>query len=257
MSTQTSNVDNAEIAKFDALASRWWDPAGEFRPLHEINPLRLDYIRQRVGLGGTAVVDIGCGGGILAESMAAAGARVEYVERRQIAAVRNDGARVATGDRFVFVDADTVVPPETLADAWRALDDGAVGGGAHIRMDGDVPRLAGTIVTVAARLFVWAGLTGGAFIFANRTDFEAVGGFDEALFASEEIALTKALKARGRFVVVRSSVVTSGRKLRQYSLPQILGLVARQAVKGPRGAWRSREGLEVWYGPRLGDPDGR
>lgn len=80
MKTGTSNVDNAEIAKFDALASRWWDPSGEFRPLHEINPLRLDYIRQRVRLAGSSVVDIGCGGGILAESMAAAGASVTGID---------------------------------------------------------------------------------------------------------------------------------------------------------------------------------
>ncbi|MEX2494977.1 MAG: bifunctional 2-polyprenyl-6-hydroxyphenol methylase/3-demethylubiquinol 3-O-methyltransferase UbiG [Woeseia sp.] len=69
-----ANVDDAEIARFDALASRWWDPDGDFRPLHEINPLRLDYLRQRTELRGRRVLDVGCGGGILSESMAAAGA---------------------------------------------------------------------------------------------------------------------------------------------------------------------------------------
>ena len=64
MDATRDNVDAAEIAEFDALASRWWDPAGEFRPLHEINPLRLDYIRQRATLAGSRVVDIGCGGTI-------------------------------------------------------------------------------------------------------------------------------------------------------------------------------------------------
>ena len=73
---QTSNVDPAELAKFNALASRWWDPEGDFRPLHEINPLRLDWIRQHAELGGKTVVDIGCGGGILTESMAGVGASV-------------------------------------------------------------------------------------------------------------------------------------------------------------------------------------
>ncbi len=72
----TDNVDAAEVAKFNALASRWWDPEGDFRPLHEINPLRLDWIRQHVALPKKAVVDIGCGGGILTESLAAAGADV-------------------------------------------------------------------------------------------------------------------------------------------------------------------------------------
>lgn len=71
------NVDPGEIAKFDALASRWWDPEGEFRPLHEMNPLRLAWIDSRCGgLNGLRVADIGCGGGILAESMAASGATV-------------------------------------------------------------------------------------------------------------------------------------------------------------------------------------
>ncbi len=80
MNATPNNVDTAEIAKFDALASRWWDPAGEFRPLHEINPLRLDYIRQRATLAGSKVVDIGCGGGILTESMAELGAFVTGID---------------------------------------------------------------------------------------------------------------------------------------------------------------------------------
>jgi 2-polyprenyl-6-hydroxyphenyl methylase/3-demethylubiquinone-9 3-methyltransferase len=80
MSKLRQNVDAAEVAKFDALAARWWDPDGEFRPLHEINPLRLDWIRQHADLNGRTVVDIGCGGGILAESMNAAGAVVTGID---------------------------------------------------------------------------------------------------------------------------------------------------------------------------------
>ena len=80
MTTVRDNVDPAELAKFDALASRWWDTEGDFKPLHEINPLRLDWIRQHVNLAGCRAVDIGCGGGILAESMAAANARVTGID---------------------------------------------------------------------------------------------------------------------------------------------------------------------------------
>lgn len=80
MNATGDNVDVAEIAKFDAQASRWWDPAGDFRTLHEINPLRLDYIRQRAELAGCLVVDVGCGGGILAESLADAGAVVTGID---------------------------------------------------------------------------------------------------------------------------------------------------------------------------------
>ncbi len=68
------NVDQSEIAKFSALAHRWWDPNSEFKPLHAINPLRLDWIKSFVNLAGKKVVDIGCGGGILAESLAHSGA---------------------------------------------------------------------------------------------------------------------------------------------------------------------------------------
>jgi 2-polyprenyl-6-hydroxyphenyl methylase/3-demethylubiquinone-9 3-methyltransferase len=80
MTTARQNVDAAEVAKFDALASRWWDPHGKFRALHEINPLRLDWIRQHAELGNRCVIDIGCGGGILAEAMATAGARVTGID---------------------------------------------------------------------------------------------------------------------------------------------------------------------------------
>lgn len=75
------NVDPAEIAKFDGLASRWWDPQGEFRPLHDMNPVRLAWITEQAGgLAGKNILDVGCGGGILAESMAAAGATVTGID---------------------------------------------------------------------------------------------------------------------------------------------------------------------------------
>jgi 2-polyprenyl-6-hydroxyphenyl methylase/3-demethylubiquinone-9 3-methyltransferase len=76
----TANVDPAEIAKFDALAERWWDPDGEFKPLHDLNPLRLEFIRSRAALAGATVLDVGCGGGILSESLAAEGATVTGID---------------------------------------------------------------------------------------------------------------------------------------------------------------------------------
>jgi len=80
MTDTTTNVDPDEIAKFEKLAARWWDPDSEFRPLHEINPLRLDWIDARAALAGKRVLDVGCGGGILAESMAARGATVTGID---------------------------------------------------------------------------------------------------------------------------------------------------------------------------------
>lgn len=74
------NADPSELKKFSELAHRWWDPSSEFRPLHEINPLRLEWINARASLHGKAVLDVGCGGGILAESMARKGANVTGID---------------------------------------------------------------------------------------------------------------------------------------------------------------------------------
>jgi 2-polyprenyl-6-hydroxyphenyl methylase/3-demethylubiquinone-9 3-methyltransferase len=74
--TTPVNADPAELAKFSELAHRWWDPDSEFRPLHQINPLRLEWIQSQLGLAGKRVLDVGCGGGILADAMARKGAEV-------------------------------------------------------------------------------------------------------------------------------------------------------------------------------------
>ena len=76
-----NNVDLEEIEKFNLLAHKWWDPTSEFKPLHEINPLRLNFIKSSVNLKGKKVLDVGCGGGILSESLARAGADVTGIDQ--------------------------------------------------------------------------------------------------------------------------------------------------------------------------------
>ncbi|MEW8624142.1 MAG: bifunctional 2-polyprenyl-6-hydroxyphenol methylase/3-demethylubiquinol 3-O-methyltransferase UbiG, partial [Candidatus Thiodiazotropha sp.] len=80
MNQEQVNVDHAEVSKFEELASRWWDPHSEFKPLHEINPLRLGYIKGFTSLEGKEILDVGCGGGILSESLAACGAKVTGID---------------------------------------------------------------------------------------------------------------------------------------------------------------------------------
>lgn len=95
------NVDAAEIARFEALAGRWWDKDGDFKPLHDINPARLEFIDERAGLQGSRVLDIGCGGGILAEAMAARGARVTAID---MAAAPLAVARIHLGESGLAVE---------------------------------------------------------------------------------------------------------------------------------------------------------
>jgi len=182
------------------------------------------------------------------------GARVVRGSYRQIAATRNAGARASAGERLVFVDADTEVTAAVVRGAVEALDGGAAGGGCCVRFDGRVPWHARAFLRVLMRLYRLVGLASGSFLFCTRGAFEAVGGFDESLYASEELWLSLALRRRGRFVVLREPVVTSGRKLRAYSGREVYGLLLRLTVSGMRGV-RKREGLDFWYGERRPDPD--
>ena len=181
------------------------------------------------------------------------GARVVGVNLRQIAATRNAGARDSAGDRLIFVDADTVVTSEVVRAAINAMNQGAVGGGSAVSFDGKLPRYAELAFPVMVRLFRATGFACGCFLFCTRRAFDAVGGFDEKLFASEEITMSRALKRQGRFVVLRESVISSGRKLRMYSGKEVLRLFGGILLAGPKGL-RRRAGLEVWYGGRREDP---
>ena len=107
-----TNLDAEELGRFERLAESWWDPTGEFRPLHDINPTRLDFIDERVGLRGRTVLDVGCGGGLLAEGMYRRGARVTGIDAGETAigtAVRH---AAASGAEVVY---ERALPEELVA----------------------------------------------------------------------------------------------------------------------------------------------
>jgi 2-polyprenyl-6-hydroxyphenyl methylase/3-demethylubiquinone-9 3-methyltransferase len=118
MPHSTPNVDPAEIGKFEALAARWWDPHSEFKPLHDINPLRLDYVDRLAPLVGTRVLDVGCGGGILAESMVLRGAEVLGIDLGdaplQVAELHALESGVQVAYRRVAVETMAQEQPETF-----------------------------------------------------------------------------------------------------------------------------------------------
>ena len=146
-----------------------------------------------------------------------AGAEVVSINRRQIAAARNAGARASRGDILFFVDADTRINSRHVADAIAALEAGCSGGSARIAVDGTIPLWASVWLKVFCFLYFANNLGVGAFLFTTRKNYEAVGGLDERYFAGEEVFFSQALKKLGRFKVLREPIVTSGRKLRMYS----------------------------------------
>jgi glycosyltransferase involved in cell wall biosynthesis len=175
-----------------------------------------------------------------------AGARVVHVSNRQISRTRNDGARESRGDRLVFIDADTQLNAAVLGEALQAFDAGVVGGGAMPVFDDGAERWSRRMMAVVTATMRFFRLAAGCFVFCRRADFEAVGGFDQRTFAGEEIMLSLALRRRGRFVILRSRLVTSPRKFRGMSFREFLPLGARVLFRRPSALHR-REGNEFWY----------
>jgi glycosyltransferase involved in cell wall biosynthesis len=184
------------------------------------------------------------------------GARLVRVHHRQIAATRNAGARAAKGDLLIFVDADTVVTAAAVRAAARAMYAGAVGGGCTVYFDGVLPMWARLLLSAFMAAYRACHLAAGCFLFCTREAFEAVGGFDEKLFGSEELTMSNALKRCGRFVVLRDHVITSARKIRAYSVRELLSPLTAVLRAGPKALQR-REALAIWYGERRDDPERR
>lgn len=183
-----------------------------------------------------------------AEIAAAAGATIVRVACRHISAVRNAGARAARGYWLVFVDADTTIDAHVVRGVLKALREGAAGG-SGVRFDEPVPAYAPVLLAVIEWWFARLKLAAGCFVFCTRDAFERVGGFSERVFAAEEIFFSRALRREGRVVILKEHVTTSGRKVRVYSLREIVHQMVSVAMKGRKGL-RSRSNLDLWYGPR-------
>lgn len=180
----------------------------------------------------------------IAESLEA---RVVRVEHRQIAATRNAGARFSRGAMLMFVDADTIITPKAVRRAIDSMQAGAVGGSSPIAWDGRIPlyaRILTAPVMLAYRVF---GFGTGAFLFCTREAFDAAGGFDETLYAAEEVLFARSLRAQGRFAWLRDCpVLTSARKLRTHSGLEIMAHLWRFTFGGLRGL-QSRAHKDLWY----------
>jgi 2-polyprenyl-6-hydroxyphenyl methylase/3-demethylubiquinone-9 3-methyltransferase len=168
----STNVHPAETAKFDRLAARWWDPEGESRPLHDLNPVRLGYIADRVNLKGTRALDVGCGGGILSESLARAGANVTAID---LAPAVLDVARLHLHESGLAVDYR-----ETSVEALAAEMPGAFDVIACMEMLEHVPD-PGSVIRACAALLK----PGGSLFLStlNRTPL----AFGAAILGAEHV----------------------------------------------------------------------
>jgi glycosyltransferase involved in cell wall biosynthesis len=177
------------------------------------------------------------------------GARVIDVTLRNIGAVRNAGAAAAQGDWLLFVDADTVVPVPTFRRMISLMHQGVAGGGAIADIDDkpNVPWLKFLMYVGVSVAWQRLGrLAAGCFMFCRRDLFLGFGGFNEDFFAAEEFFFSRAVKRRGRFVLMSQPVLTSSRKLKSYSTTELFRFVSSFLFRGS-SALKSRQSLDVLY----------
>lgn len=177
--------------------------------------------------------------------------QVVFEPVNQIARARNAGAAVARGRYLIFVDADTRIPAELLTRTLEHLRRGDVGGGAVIRFEGEINRVGRFGISLWERISRLTRTAAGSYLFCTRVAFEAVGGFDETLYAGEELRLSRRLRKAGRphgqrfEIIDQSPARTSARKLEWYSGPKIIGWMLFLTVFPFAVRWRRLCGF--WY----------
>ncbi len=175
------------------------------------------------------------------------GAIVVTCNNRQIGPTRNDGAALATGEVFIFVDADTIVFQEVVYETVDAIQRNYVAGGSFPRFDGKIPLLAVVLGKVLEWMFIVGRVSAGAYLFCTKEAFEKSGGFNPKFFAAEEVHFSKSLHKHGKFKTLKSRVVTSGRKFRTHSAWEILSTLFLVSIPGVRNIKKRKN---LWYGPR-------
>ena len=181
------HYDPEEIAKFEAIAAEWWDVDGRFKPLHRINPLRLDYIDEHLGLKGKRILDVGCGGGLLAENMAARGAQVTGLDRspKALGVARTHAEQSGVEVEYVENDAET----------WMLDHAGHYDAVTCLEVLEHVPDVPRTVAACAAMI-----KPGGLFFFAtlNRTPM----AYLKAIIGAEYVMgwLPKGTHEYGKFI---------------------------------------------------------
>lgn len=183
----------------------------------------------------------------IAESM---GATVVQCNNRQIGLTRNDGAKAASGEWLVFVDADTLVTATIVRETIEAFEGGAVSGTSFPTFEEDIPFLAHVFTPMLRISFRILRLAAGAYLFCTKEAFDAVGGFDKKFFAGEEVHLSASLHKHGPFNTISSQVVTSGRKFSTFSSFEMLLTLIMVTIPGVR---RIRKRPKLWYGDRQPD----
>lgn len=178
--------------------------------------------------------------------------RVVFEPMNQIARARNAGAAASRGTHLVFIDADTRVPPDLLNESLRLLRSGQyVGGGAVIEFEGSISAVGRFGIGLWERISKLTKIAAGSYLFCRADAFREIGGFDEQLYASEEVRLSRRLKKWGKVrkmaftIIAASPARTSARKLQWYSGPQILAWVLLMLLFPIAVRWRSLCGF--WY----------
>ncbi|MGJ8637830.1 MAG: glycosyltransferase [Opitutaceae bacterium] len=181
-----------------------------------------------------------------------AGVSVVFEPVNQIARARNAGVEASSGRYLIFIDADTRIEPKLLTKSLELLQaDQHVGGGSVIHFEGDISAIGRFSIGIWERISRLFKIAAGSYIYCRRDAFEAIGGFDEKLYASEEVRLSRKLKQWGkerqlRFeILTLAPALTSARKLQWYSGPQILGWIALMMLMPI--AVRYRKLCGFWY----------